>query len=73
MTIDTTIVTVSEEGRYVWLTLATSQELLITHYTRLPLAGQHITGYMGHCIVEGGDGERIVYSRQGSFLREQSE
>lgn len=83
MSIDARIVTVSEhsgcihlmllpyEGSYDSTTYADRDQLLITSWTRLPLVGQRITGDVGHCIVEGGDGERIVYARQGSFLREQ--
>lgn len=67
------IVTVSVYKDSIHLMLEPRQKLLILGYTRLPLVGQRITGDIGHCVVEGGDGERIMYSRQGSFLREQSE
>lgn len=47
-------------------------QLLITSYTRVPLVGQQIWGNAGHVVIEAGcGGERIMYARQGSFLREQ--
>lgn len=67
-----TIVTVSVYKDGIYLVLKPRQCLLITHSMRLPLVGQRITGDKGHVVIEGGDGERIVYARQGSFLREQS-
>lgn len=72
MTISARIVAVSEHSDFIYLELKPRQVLLITHHTRVPLVGQRITGHhAGHCIVEGEGGERIVYARQGSFLREQ--
>lgn len=74
MTISARIVTVSVyKGNIVHLVLDPRGSFLITLATRLPLVGQRITGNAGHCIVEGGGGERITYERQGSFLREQVE
>lgn len=76
MTIDARIVTVSVREEGIYLVLEPGQALLITHithHTRIPLVGQRITGDIGHVVVEGGDGECIMYSRQGSFLREQAE
>lgn len=73
MTISATIVTVSVYQDAIYLVLKPRQALLITHHTRIPLVGQRITGDIGHAVVEGGGGDRIVYARQGAFLREQSE
>lgn len=81
MTISATIVTVSVYKHSIHLVLEPGsplgKELLIIPWTpgtlRVPLVGQRITGDKGHCIVEGGGGERIVHARQGSFLREQVE
>lgn len=74
MTISARIVAVSEHSGCICLELKPRQQLLITYHRRLPLVGQRITSHAaGHCVVEGGGGERIVYARQGAFLREQSE
>lgn len=71
MTISARIVTVSVYQDVIYLVLWPRQCLLITHGTRIPLVGQRITGDIGHCVVEGNGGQRIIYERQGNFLREQ--
>lgn len=73
MTIFARIVAVSEHSGCICLELKPRQVLLITHHTRIPLVGQRITSTAGHVVVEGGGGDRIVYARQGAFLREQVE
>lgn len=71
MTISATIVTVGFYKGHISLMLDSREILLITHHTRIPLVGQRITGDIGHVVIEGGDGERLIYARQGAFLREQ--